>query len=107
MTPRPARARLVVRRIMPVKPPPPDDDSLNMRPCALIALDETRCRWPLDLGKPGRRDVLRRRRRTWPALLPAPWAAGILVAMPLTSHRRRDLLRIEQSRDADAIAEAP
>ena len=50
MTPRPARARLVVRRIMPVKPPPPDDDSLNMRPCALIALDETRCRWPLDLG---------------------------------------------------------
>ena len=44
VTPQPARARPVIRRMMPAKPPPPVDD---MRPCSLVELDETRCRWPL------------------------------------------------------------
>jgi GcrA cell cycle regulator len=45
VTPRPARGRPVVRRMMP--PRPPVNDRLDMRPCSLVELDETRCRWPL------------------------------------------------------------
>ena len=46
VTPRPARARPIVRRMMPAKPPPVDD-RLNMRPCTILELDATRCHWPL------------------------------------------------------------
>jgi GcrA cell cycle regulator len=46
VTPRPG-ARLVVRRIIPAKPPPQLDDRLDVRPCTLLELDETRCHWPL------------------------------------------------------------
>jgi GcrA cell cycle regulator len=31
----------------PAKPPPPVDDTLDVRPCSLIELGDTRCHWPL------------------------------------------------------------
>lgn len=40
---RPARIRIV----QPPKPPPPRDDSLAMRPCSILELDDGRCHWPL------------------------------------------------------------
>jgi GcrA cell cycle regulator len=48
---RPGRARKTVTSVMPQKPaPPPLDGTVplpDMRRCALVELDETRCRWPL------------------------------------------------------------
>jgi GcrA cell cycle regulator len=47
---RPGRPRTTVTSIMPQKPAPPLDGTVplpDMRPCALVELDETRCRWPL------------------------------------------------------------
>ena len=34
-------------RILPPKPPPRVDDSLEMRVCSILELDATRCHWPL------------------------------------------------------------
>src|SRR5437879_5566641 len=41
------RAQLPQIRIMLPPPPPPVNDSLAMRPCSLLELDEARCHWPL------------------------------------------------------------
>jgi GcrA cell cycle regulator len=41
------RARPLRIWIMPPPPPPPANDSLAMRPCSLLQLDEARCHWPL------------------------------------------------------------
>ncbi len=46
-----ARSHLVCHpthlKSAPAKPPPSVDDALDMRPCSLIELDNTRCHWPL------------------------------------------------------------
>jgi GcrA cell cycle regulator len=41
------RARPLRIWIMLPPPPPPVNDSLAMRPCSLLELDEARCHWPL------------------------------------------------------------
>ena len=50
VTPRPARARPVVRRMMPEKPPPRRRQAqhASVHP---FELDETRCHWPLGDSK--------------------------------------------------------
>ena len=46
--PRKRRPRPRLERIMAKpRPPLPPDDSLPMRPCSILELDQTRCHWPL------------------------------------------------------------
>ena len=107
---RPGRAQATVTSIMPAKPTPLVDATVpppEMRRCSLLELDYGQCRWPLGEVHRGRYAVLRRRggKGSDGAGLTLAGAIGaILAAMPLTPHQRRDLLRIEQGRDADFIA---